>query len=218
MGVAALLVAVLVTAWVAGGETTGRSEGTDATRLGPEAGESVAGYLARVHAVPPGPPGPRLALVQFATPLDPAGAAAVLDGSGADLDQAVFRVPLTRVQTAQRRVTLTPSDTPADAVAAAQGRAAFEARDQVRSTSGRSAAIAAAEARALSGPCACVLAMVVRLDPAAALPVLAARAMVRAVQVAPNGARTATLAVSPLLPEQVTTVGPVPDDGVVPSG
>jgi hypothetical protein len=46
------------------------------------------------------------------------------------------------------------------------------------------------------------------------LDALATRPGVRTVEVAPPGARS--LAVSPLLPEQDGTVGPVPDDGPVP--
>ncbi|WP_433026122.1 hypothetical protein [Actinomycetospora sp. CA-053990] len=66
------------------------------------AGETVTGYLARAAVVPPGPPGPRPALVQFAVEQDLPGAAAAVAGTGATAREAVFRVPLPRVQTALR--------------------------------------------------------------------------------------------------------------------
>lgn len=229
---AAVLVVVLVTAWVAGsGSSPGSAGGgvpgsTDATRLGPVAGETVAGYLARARVVPPGPPGPRPALVELGTETDVAGAAALLAGSGATPREVVFRVPLPRVQTALRQVTLDDSGVdPATALRLAEVQAANRAGEQARTSSGRAAAVAATESARLSAGCACVVALVVALDPAdpTVVPGLRARPDVRAVEVAPAGARFGALAVSPLLPEQVDdgrgppeTVGPVPDDGPVP--
>jgi hypothetical protein len=213
-----------VTAWVAGsgtpqqpGPAGGVPGSTDATRLGPVAGEGVAGYLERVRAVPPGPPGPRLALVTFDAERDVAGAAAAVEGATAR--EAVFRVPLPRVQTALRRVTLDATGTvaPAEALRLAEAQAANRAGEQARTASTgpptRAATVAATESARLSAGCPCVLAVVVETDPAL-VPALAARPGVRAVETAPAGA--GSLAVSPLLPEQTTTVGPVPDDGPVP--
>lgn len=217
---AVVLVVTLVTAWAAGSGASGPSGGipgsTDATRLGPTSGEPVAGYLDRARGVPPGPPGPRPALVTFAAEQDVADAAALV--AGATPRAAVFRVPLPRVQTALRTVTLGPV-APVDALRLAQAQAANRAGEQARSSSGRPATIAATESARLAAGCACVLAVVVALDPAAdpaLVPALAARPGVRAVEVAPAGARADALAVSPLLPEQTATVGPVPDDGPVP--
>ncbi|MEJ2861826.1 hypothetical protein [Actinomycetospora flava] len=205
-----------MTAWVAGSGASGPSDAipgsTDATRLGPAAGEPVAGYLERTRAVPPGPPGPRPTLVTFAAEQDVAGAAALVRGATAR--EAVFRVPLPRVQTALRQVTLGTTD-PDDALRLAEAQAANRAGEQARTASGRSAQIAATESARLAAGCPCTLALVVDADPALA-PVLAARPGVRAVEVAPAGARTGALAVSPLLPEQTEIVGPVPDDGPVP--
>ncbi|MDD7940555.1 hypothetical protein PHK61_19200 [Actinomycetospora lutea] len=192
--------------------TGGVPGSTDATRLGPAAGETVAGYLERTHAVPPGPAGPRPTLVTFAAEQDVARAAALVDGTTPR--QAVFRVPLPRVQTALRTVTLGPV-APGEALRLAEAQAANRAGEQARTTTGRPAAIAATESARLAAGCACVLAVVVDADPALA-PALAARPGVRAVEVAPADARPAALAVSPLLPEQTQTVGPVPDDGPVP--
>ena len=185
---------------------------TDATRLGPASGETVAGYLERTRTLPPGPSGPRPALVTFTAEQDVAAAARLVDGATAR--EAVFRVPLPRVQTALRQVTLGTA-APAEALRLAEAQAANRAGEQARTSTGRPAAIAATESARLADGCPCTLAVVVETDPALA-PALAARPGVRAVEVAPAGARIGALAVSPLLPEQTGTVGPVPDDGPVP--
>ncbi|GAA4891464.1 hypothetical protein [Actinomycetospora straminea] len=219
---AVVLVVVLVTAWAAGSGSRpgpgGVPGSTDATRLGPTAGETVAGYLDRVRTAPPGPPGPpgpRPALVTLATEQDVGAAAAAVGGVPAR--EVVLRVPLPRVQTALRQVRLDDSGTvdPVAALRLAEAQAANRAGEQARSASGRAAAVAATESARLAAGCACVLALVVEIDPAAA-PALAARPGVRAVEVAPAGARIGALSVSPLLPEQTGVVGPVPDDGPVP--
>lgn len=222
---AVALVVALLTAWAAGSASSpGAPPRTDATRLGPAPGETVTGYLARARAVPPAPPGPRPALVELTAELDVAGAAALLAGSGATAREAVFRVPLPRVQTALRRVTLDDSGTvdPVAALRLAEAQAANRAGEQARTSAGRPAAVAATESARLSAGCACVVALVVELDPAG-LPALVSRPGIRAVEVAPAAARSGALAVSPLLPEQTDdgrdppeTVGPVPDDGPVP--
>ncbi|WP_433781720.1 hypothetical protein ACQPX6_18150 [Actinomycetospora sp. CA-101289] len=223
---AVVLVVGLLTAWVAGSSSApGEGSGsTDTTRLGPVAGETVAGYLARAAVVPPGPAGPRPALVQFAVEQDGAGAAAALAGSGATAREAVFRVPLPRVQTALRRVSLDDTGTvdPVAALRLAETQATNRAGEQARAAQGRAAAVATTESARLAAGCACVVALVVEADPAALAP-LRDRPEVRAVEVAPAGARVGALAVSPLLPDQTDdgrdppeTVGPVPDDGPVP--
>ncbi|HSK57415.1 MAG TPA: hypothetical protein VK935_00035, partial [Actinomycetospora sp.] len=101
-------------------------------------------------------------------------------------------------------------------------QAANRARVQARTSQGRPAAAAATESARLATGCACIVALVVEADPTALAP-LRARPGVRAVEVAPAGARIGALAVSPLLPSQTDdgrdppeTVGPVPDDGPVP--
>ena len=219
---AVVLVVALVTAWAAGSASPGPGDdvpgipgSTDATRLGPTPGETVAGYLARARVVPPGPPGPRPALVELTGGLDVGGAAALAGVPGVTARAAVFRVPLPRVQTALRQVTLDGSVDPATALRLAEAQAANRAGEQARTSTGRAAAVATTESARLSAGCACVVALVVELDPSL-VPALTSRPDVRAVEVAPGGARIGALAVSPLLPEQVETVGPVPDDGPVP--
>ncbi|MHC1561674.1 hypothetical protein ACR9E3_22160 [Actinomycetospora sp. C-140] len=224
---AVVLVVALVTAWFAGSSSPGPDGSgipgsTDAARLGPAPGETVAGYLARARAVPPGPPGPRPALVELSAELDVGAAAAVAGVPGVTARAAVFRVPLPRVQTALRQVTLDGSVDPATALRLAEAQAANRAGEQARTSTGRAAAVAATESARLSSGCACVVALVVEIDPAT-VPTLLSRTGVRAVEVAPADARIGALAVSPLLPEQVddgreppAIVGPVPDDGPVP--
>ncbi|GLZ47357.1 hypothetical protein Acsp06_35420 [Actinomycetospora sp. NBRC 106375] len=224
---AVVLVVALVTAWFAGSSSTGPGDGgipgsTDAARLGPAPGETVAGYLARARVVPPAPPGPRPALVELTAELDVGGAAALAGVPGVRPRAAVFRVPLPRVQTALRQITLDGSVDPATGLRLAEAQAANRAGEQARTSTGRAAAVATTESARLSAGCACVVALVVEIDPVT-VPTLLSRPDVRAVEVAPADARMGSLAVSPLLPEQVDdgrdppeTVGPVPDDGPVP--
>ncbi|MEV1293520.1 hypothetical protein [Pseudonocardia sp. NPDC049635] len=231
--VVALMGVVLLGAlWVAGsGPPSPSGVATGAVRLGPDAGQDVAGYLAALPARLP-PAGERApALVQFEQPLDAAGAAAV--AGGATVDTAVFRVPIDRVQTALRFEPVAGTGDPEAALGVARERAAFGATadadrarraaegmtdPEARSVLSRRAAVAAAEQATLARPeCACLLALVVQAG-RAELEALAATDGVRAVDAAPPGTATAELALSPLLPEQRTAVTPPPDDGPVPPG
>jgi len=212
--VAVCLVAVC---WVAGCTAAPAERPVPGTELlGPEQGERVADYLARAAAsLPAG--GEAWALVQLGEPVG-AGTAAELAG-GVRVSRVVFRVPLPRVQTALVTIAV-PGQRPAQELADAQRRAAADrdgAHDRA-ATAGqrRPAEVAAAEAAALRAGCACVLALLVRGD-RAALAAIAAREPVRAVHAATPGLPLPSVAVSPLLPEQRDVVGPVPDDGPVPS-
>lgn len=185
-------------------------------RLGPEADEPVAAYLRRAGAsLPAARSGPPVwALVQLAGYLTPEPAAELTHG--VRLSRVVLRVPLPRVQTALITRDL-PGQRPVAELtealrSAAQGRAAVASREM---PGVRSAAVAAAEAEQLRAGCACVVAILVRGD-GAALQVVAARPGVRAVHVAAPDTSLQDVAISPLLPEQVDTAGPVPDDGTVP--
>src|SRR5204862_1449026 len=132
----------------------------------PEAGGDVAGYLARLPGGLP-PDGVRApALVQLAEQATPSDALAAVTGT-APLT-AVFRVPIVRVQTAQRFVDVEPDVPVAAALANAQGRAEQAAAADATRLPGRAGAVAAAEARALADPgCRCVLAVLVEGDGAA---------------------------------------------------
>ena len=184
-----------------------------AVRLGPEPGEDVASYLARLPATLPPDGVPVPALVQLAAAT--AGPAALDAVAGTAPRTAVFRVPLPRVQTALRFVPLEDGVPVATALDNARGRAEQAAAADAARLSGRPGAVAAAEAAALADPaCRCVLAVLVDGE-GAALRVIAARDGVRAVEAAPPG--TADPALAPLLPEQTARADPPPDDGPVPA-
>lgn len=208
------VVLALLAAWYAGSRhpSPTSSAPAGAVRLGPEPGEDVGAYLARLPAVLP-PDGVRApALVQFGAEVAAADAVAAVAGTAPRT--AVFRVPLPRVQTALRFVALEEGVPLVAAVDNARGRAA-QAADADARTQGRAGAVAAAEARALRDPgCRCVLAVLVEGD-RAGLSALAGRPGVRAVEAAPAG--TVDPALSPLLPEQTARADPPPDDGPVPA-
>lgn len=206
---AGCVVVALLTALYAGSQfapsTPGPTPGGVA--LGPEAGEPVDAYLARIPADLPAPGTSALALVQFRAELTGSAALAAVDGT--QLVSAVFRVPLERVQTALRFEPLGTIDL-------ARSRAGESASAAAARLTGRPAAVASAEAAALADPgCACVVALVVRGD-RAALDALAAREPVRAVHAAPADAQPVELALSPLLPAQTEAATPLPDDGTPP--
>jgi hypothetical protein len=212
--VACAVVALLV-AWYAGSRHP-PSVGAPApgtVRLGPEAGEDVAVYLARLPATLP-PDGVRApALVQLAAGTTAPDALAAV--AGTTPLTAVFRVPLPRVQTALRFVALEPGVPAATALDSARVRAQQAAAVDAR-LPGRPGAVAAAEVAALDRTdCRCIVALVVDGD-RTALTALAGRAAVRAVEAAPPGTTDVELALAPLLPEQTARADPPPDDGPVP--
>jgi hypothetical protein len=211
--VGCLLVA-LTLGWYAGArDGTGPAGPAGTVRLGPEPGEDVAAYLARLPAALP-PAGTRApALVQLAEQTTTPDALAAV--AGTTPLTAVFRVPLPRVQTALRFVDLEPAVPAATALDTARVQAQRAAVADAGRLPGRPGAVAAAEAAALASPdCRCVVAVLVDGD-RAALDAVAARAAVRAVDAAPPG--TAEPALAPLLPEQTTRADPLPDDGPVPA-
>lgn len=211
----ACLVVGLLAAWYAGSRFEPARPGPPpgSVALGPDSGEAVADYLARLPAALPAPGAPAYALVQFATELSAADALAAVDGTAAV--SVVFRVPFDRVQTALRFEALGSSGSAA--LGTARERAALAASADAGRLDGRAAQVAAAEAAVLADPaCACVVAMVVRGD-RDALAGLAARRQARAVHAAPADARPVELALSPLLPAQAGAADPLPDDGPVPA-
>ncbi|MGH3550690.1 MAG: hypothetical protein ACRDQU_21740 [Pseudonocardiaceae bacterium] len=211
--VLAILVAVFgVTVVVAGQRDEPVHSGTQ--RLGPEAGEPVAGYLRRARAsLPEGHSGPVWALVQLDGYLTPEPAAQLT--RGVRLSRVILRVPLPRVQTALITLDL-PGQRPVTELAEAMRSAA---QDRVAASRapprGRPAAVAAVEAAQLRSGCACVLALLVFGD-GEALRAVAGRPGVRAVHAAAPDTSLQDIAIAALLPEQVDLVGPVPDDGPVP--
>jgi hypothetical protein len=214
---AACAAVVLLAAWWTGRETGPAGPAAPVAagqvRLGPEPGEPVADYLARLPAELPPPGEPVLALVQYGTGRTAASLAAAAPVTAPVI--AVFRVPLPRVQTALRFEPVEPGVPAPTALASAQERARGAAADAGRLT-GRAGAVAAAEAAALADPgCPCAVAVLVRAD-RAALDALAAAPDVRAVHAAPAGTAVRELALAPLLPEQATAADPLPDDGPVP--
>jgi hypothetical protein len=183
-------------------------------RLGPEAGEEVATYLARLPPTLPAEGARAPALVQLDTEVAAPDALAAV--AGTTPLTAVFRVPLLRVQTALRFVVLEPGVPVATALDNARVRAEREAAADASHLTDRPGAVAATEASALGRPdCRCVVALVVDGD-RPGLDAVARRVPVRAVEAAPPGTTAAELALSPLLPEQTTRADPPPDDGPVP--
>ncbi len=210
--------AVLLAAWYAGAQfpASAPAPAPGSVRLGPEPGEEVPAYLARLPAELPAPGVEALALVQFTAELPGSGVAPAL--AGAVPVTAVLRVPLPRVQTALRFEPLDEGVPAQAALDVARQRAQQQAAaTRQAGQAGRAAAVAAAEARALADPAApCVLAVVVRAE-RATLEAVAARPDVRAVHAAPAGVTARELALAPLLPGQVERADPLPDDGTVPS-
>jgi hypothetical protein len=214
---AACVAATLAVAWYAGSRhpPSPATAAPGTVRLGPEAGEDVAGYLARLPATLPSDGAHAPALVQLDAEAMPTDALAAVTGTTPLT--AVFRVPLPRVQTALRFVALEPGVPVATALDSARVRAEREAAADASHLTDRPGAVAAAEAAALGRPdCRCVVALVVDGD-RAALDAVARRAPVRAVEAAPPGTTDAELALSPLLPEQTARADPPPDDGPVPT-
>ena len=207
---------VLLVAWYAGSQfpAGAPAPAPGSVRLGPEPGEDVPAYLARLPAELPAPGVEALALVQFAAELP--GSAVVPAVAGAVPVTAVLRVPLSRVQTALRFEPLEQGVPLPAALDAARQRAQQEAAADTQRQAGRAAGVAAAEAGVLADPAApCVLAIVVRAE-RASLDAVAARPDVRAVHAAPAGVTARELAIAPLLPGQVERADPLPDDGDVP--
>jgi hypothetical protein len=206
----------LLAAWYAGAQYPPAAPpvAVGSNRLGPDAGEPVAGYLARLPAELPPPGAVAPALVQFGAELAPRDALAAT--AGAVPVTAVFRVPLPRVQTALRFERLEPGVPIGTALGSARERARSAAAADAERFTGRPRDVAAVEAAALGDPaCRCVLALVVRAD-RAGLQALARRPGVRGVHAAPPGATVPELALAPLLPGQSDRADPLPDDGPVP--
>lgn len=214
---AGCVVVALLVAWYAGSRFPASAPAPTggSVRLGPEPGQLVAEYLAALPAQlpPPGPVVPALVMLDAGVPT---ARAAALVGP-LPVAQAVLRLSLPRVQTALRFEAVESGPGTATALDTARVRAALAAAADAARLAGRPGDIAAAEHTALDDPgCPCVVALVVSGDRAALERIAGARE-VRAVQAAPPGTAVRDLALSPLLPEQTGTAGPLPDDGPVPA-
>ncbi len=212
----ACAVAVLLVAWYAGTQNAAPTPApaAGAVRLGPDPGEDVAAYLARIPADLPPDGVAALALVQLAEQLPTADAVAAVAGSSPVT--AVLRAPIPRVQTALRFEPLEEGvGSPCRRWRTRRRAPASAPTPTPHGSPDDSGDVAAAEASLLAGPgCRCVLALVVRAD-RAGLAALAGRPEVRAVQAAPPDVTARELALSPLLPEQVERADPPVDDGGV---
>jgi hypothetical protein len=211
----ACAVTVLLVAWYAGTRYAppAPTPAAGSVRLGPDPGEDVATYLARIPADLPPDGVTALALVQLPAQLPAGDAVAAVAGSTPVT--AVLRAPIPRVQTALRFEPLEQGMAAGQALENARSRALQRAEADAARLPGRQGDVAAAEAGLLADPaCRCVLALVVRAD-RAGLTALAGRPELRAVQAAPAGATAPELALAPLLPEQVERADPPPDDGGV---
>lgn len=223
-GVSVLVLAVIwsVVHWWPAPTPGGAPRAQESARLGPAPGQSVGDYLDGLPGRLPAAGGrPVPALIQFAGERDTDDVAALLAAANATPTRVVFRVPLPRVQTALRFEQLTHVDESSPLEAArrrltlARDAAARQAAAEASRGTGRQRSVARYEAVELAGPCRCVVA-VLAIGDRAALTTLASRPGVRAVDAAPLGAQPGEVAVTPLLPEQTGTVGPLPDDGPVP--
>jgi hypothetical protein len=213
--VLACALAVLLVAWYAGTQSLVPAPAAPAgsVRLGPDAGEDVAAYVARLSADLPPPGATALALVQLTAQVSTADAADLV--AGTTPVTAVLRAPIDRVQTALRFEQLEPGVDLQRALDNARDRAQQRAAAEAGRLAGRSGNVAAAEAGMLADPaCPCVLALVVSAE-RDGLTALAGLPRVRAVQAAPPDATARELALAPLLPEQVERADPPPDDGGV---
>nr|WP_051161292.1 hypothetical protein [Nocardia transvalensis] len=179
-------------------------------RLGPENGEPVADYLARVRdSLAAADNDQHWALVSFGTgvPADQLPRSA----AGLRISHVLYHVPIDRVYTP-------PIDVPVpagDAATLASLAAAAGAMDNSQPADDRAARTARVVAARLHAACPCAVGLVVRATPPQ-LRDLATHNSIRAVEALPPDAAAGAFTVVPLLPEQQETTAPGPDDGPVP--
>ncbi|MFI5781524.1 hypothetical protein [Nocardia sp. NPDC051570] len=201
---AVLVIAILVLGWA----WPPRASVISTDRLGPDADEPVADYLARARLSLAGADsGEHWALVSFATGIAPQDIPA--HAWGLRIAQVLYHVPIDRVFTPVVTIPVPAGDE----AALASARFAAATLDFTRAADDRTARIAKLAAARLRSGCPCTVALVVRgrLDQ---LRDLSSRNDIRAVQALPADA--GTFAVLPLLPEYTDTAAPGPDDGPVP--
>ncbi|MCX4095221.1 hypothetical protein [Nocardia sp. alder85J] len=203
--------AALLAIVVLGAATTPKPDVISTDRLGPESGEPVADYLSRSRESLSGTDtAQHWALLSLTTGI---GTAAIPEHvAGLRISQVILHVPIDRVYTPPITVPV-PAGTAAvlDAQRAAAGTLRY-----AEPTDDRSRAVTAAMTARLRADCPCVTALVLR-GTLPDLRKLAATKDIRAVQALPADASAGTFAVVPLLPEQLDTAVPGPDDGPVPA-
>lgn len=209
LGLVAVVLLVAGVFWL-GEMTPIRTAAAETVSLGPEQGESVDDYVAGardgLHLA--GVDGDRWALVSLATGATP--------GLGAlRISRVLVHVGIPGVTTAVSTVDVSGQGPVGDSVAGAYAVAA-SGQQAVAASPGRVGAVAEVVAGRLRAGCDCVAGLVVRGSPSALIALELDRG-VRAVDVAPSGTSWGSLAVRPLLPEQVGIVGPGADDGPVPA-
>jgi hypothetical protein len=182
--------------------------GTD--RLGPDSGEKVADYLAQAKdSLRGSDTAEHWAMVAFTAGILPADIPNSV--AGLRVSQVIYHVPIDRVYTPPITVP-TPAD---DRAVIDSSRAAAGVLDASRSDDPRTTRIMQVMAARLHTPCPCAVNLIVR-GTLAQLRNLSSHTGIRSVQALPPDASAGAFAVFPLLPEQVDTVVPGPDDGPVP--
>ncbi|MGW4241433.1 hypothetical protein [Nocardia sp. NPDC004722] len=179
-------------------------------RLGPESGEPVADYIAQARTSVAGSDSDaHWALVSFTTGVT---ADRIPEFSGGlRISEVAYHVPVDRVATP-----IITIGVPAGIeVAVASVKAAAAQVESTQTYDDRSTRVKNLVATRLRANCACVVGIVLQ-GPLPKLRDLAALPGIRAVQALPADASAGVFAVSPLLPEQLDTASPGPDDGPVP--
>ncbi|WP_072806354.1 hypothetical protein [Rhodococcoides yunnanense] len=186
--------------------------GVNTDSLGPDSGETVQDYLSRAEGSIAGSvdADDHWALVSFDAYVAPDRALSMV--AGARVAQVVLRVPIERVQT--RVITVGVPGTEASVVGAAD-----VAATELNSSTGlwdRQSRIDSASVAQLAAGCECVVGLVVRATPTASVKIEQTPG-IRAVEALPADARAGHFAVRALLPDYTDIVGPLPDDGDIPT-
>lgn len=209
------LAALLVLAIVVGVLAPDRQPRAPGAALGPGGREQVSDYTARaaVSLDQVGPAEQRWALLSPTVELDPAAAAELVQGLRTS--RVLLRVPLPRVQTPLDAFEVADQGDLRGELGELERLAGGHQNALAEVSTGRAAAVAAAAGARLTAGCACVVGLVVR-GTGEALRAVAARPAVRTLELAPPDTGYGGLSVVPLLPSQITTVLPGPDDGALP--
>lgn len=179
-------------------------------RLGPEGGEPIAQYLTRAQKSLEGSDsGEHWALMSF-SPGITADRIPEFTG-GLRISQVEYHVSVDRVATPILAIGVPAGD----AAAVSSIKAAAGQVETTPTFDDRSARVKKLVAARLNANCPCVVGVVLQ-GTLAQLRNLASHPGVRAVEALPADAPAGVFAVSPLLPEQLDTASPTPDDAPVP--